>query len=76
MAAHTVRWTQPAIVTATVDVSLDELTAWAIGAGGIRTLVDDDAAAADAAGLRQLLECNVRLRNELLTRWARAHLPR
>jgi hypothetical protein len=76
MTAHRVRWTQQAIVTATVDVSLDELAAWAAEAGLLRALVDGAPGSADEGGVRAMLEHNRHLRDELLRRWAQAHLPR
>lgn len=75
MTAHRVRWTQQAIVTATVDVTMAELATWAVDAGLVRGLVAGAPAPADEDGLRAMLEQNQHLRDELLRRWAQAHLP-
>lgn len=75
MPAYKVQWQQRVDVTATVTVDLDELAAWACEHLGLRTL--DDATPTDAApaGVRRMLERNMPLREQLLHRWAAAHMP-
>ncbi|MDT0187029.1 hypothetical protein Q9S36_43280 [Microbacterium sp. ARD31] len=76
MPAYKVQWQQHVNVTATVSVELDELAAWACHHLGLRTLTDEATTAAAAPdGVRRMLEHNDRLREELLQRWAVAHLP-
>jgi len=75
MPAYRVAWQQPAQVTATVTVDLDELAQWAVDSGGVRALASGDPVAADLPGLRRLLERNQHFREELLRRWAIDHLP-
>lgn len=75
MPAYKVQWQQRVDVTATVTVELDELAAWACEHLGLRTL--DAGTPTDAApvGVRRMLELNRPLREELLQRWAAAHMP-
>lgn len=75
MPAYKVAWQQPAQVTATVTVDLDELTHWAVEVGGLRALTGTEPGPGDVAGVRRMLERNRHLRDELLRRWALAHMP-
>lgn len=75
MSAYKVAWQQPAQITATVTVDLDQLAQWADEVAGMRTLSGADTGPADLAGVRSMLERNRHLRDELLRRWAIAHMP-
>ena len=80
MPAYKVQWQQHVDVTATVTVELDELADWACEHLGLRTLeAGAPAGAAPAgaapAGVRMMLERNGPLREQLLQRWAAAHMP-
>lgn len=72
MPTYNVQWSQPATVTATVTVDLDELAQWAADAG-VATLQDGEVRTASAHMLRSSLEQNHHLRDHLLRLWAAAH---
>lgn len=67
MPAFKVTWTQTAIASASVDVELDELAAWAIRAGVIHSTATTTP---DQAALRDSLERNSHLRDALLRLYA------
>jgi len=76
MPVYQVRWEQPAAVTATVTIDLDELAQWAVEVAGARTLDSGRPGEADVDGLRRTLEHNPRLREHLLQLWAADRLSR
>lgn len=65
MPTYKLTWTQAAIAIASVDVELDELARWAIGAGVIRT-GGDAPRPPEAAALQRSLERNRHLRDAVL----------
>lgn len=75
MPAYKVQWQQRVDVTATVTVELDELADWACEHLGLRTFEAGAPAGAAPAGVRMMLERNGPLREQLLQRWAAAHMP-
>lgn len=75
MPAYKVAWQQPAQVTATVTVDLDQLAQWAVEVGGVRALTETGPGPGELAGVRLMLERNRHLRDDLLRQWARAHMP-
>jgi len=70
MPMYKISWTQPATVTATVSVGLDELAQWAIETDVLHGLVDGTAGrVSDPAVLRRALDRNSHLRDALLRIW-------